>query len=96
MAEIGLCAALGAEPARTFRLVVGGALRLIAVGVVIGCGVAAVVGRSLDSLLFGVPALDLATFVGAGGVLVAVGLIAASVPAARAARIDPVRALRQE
>lgn len=92
--EIGLRAALGAEPAHTFRLVVAGALRLVVAGVVIGLGVAAAVGRSLESLLFGVPPIDLPTYAAAALALVVVGLAAASVPAARASRIDPVRALR--
>lgn len=94
--EMGLRAALGAEPAHAFRLVVGGALRLVLAGVVIGLAGAAALGRSLESLLFEVPSLDVLTYAGAGLALVLVGLAAASVPAARAARIDPVRALRQE
>ncbi|HYN05923.1 MAG TPA: ABC transporter permease [Vicinamibacterales bacterium] len=94
--EIGLRAALGADPTQTFRLVVGGALRLVMVGVVLGLIGAAALSRSLDSLLFGVRPLDPQTYLMAGLGLVVVGLAAASVPAARAARIDPVRALRQE
>jgi putative ABC transport system permease protein len=94
--EIGLRAALGARPPETFRLVVGGALRLVLVGVIVGAAGAAALARSLERLLFGVSALDPATYVAAGLVLVAVGLSAATTPALRAARIDPARALRQE
>ena len=92
--EIGLRLALGAGAAGTFRLVVGGAVRLVLAGVALGLAAAALVGRSIEGLLFGVPAFDLATYVLAGLALVAVGLVAASLPAARAARIDPVGALR--
>jgi ABC-type antimicrobial peptide transport system permease subunit len=53
-------------------------------------------GPSLRSLLFGVTPLDPLTYVVAGGALLCVGALAASVPARRAARIDPVEALRQE
>src|SRR5678816_1402572 len=94
--EIGLRAALGAQPQRTFRLVVGGALKLVLTGVAAGAAAAAALGRSLESLLFGVSAFDPTTYVAAAVVLLLVGLAAASVPALRAARIDPVRALRQE
>jgi putative ABC transport system permease protein len=94
--EIGLRTALGADPAHTFRLMVGGALRLVMLGVALGLLGAAALSRSLESLLFGVRPLDPQTYVLAGLGLAVVGLAAASVPAARATRIDPVRALRQE
>jgi putative ABC transport system permease protein len=95
-AEIGVRMALGADADRTFRLVVGGALKVVLVGVVLGLAGAAAAGRSLQSLLFGVPALDVLTYVASGLAIVLVGAIAASVPALRAARIDPVGALRTE
>jgi putative ABC transport system permease protein len=95
-AEIGLRMALGADAAVTFRHVVMGAVRVVAVGVAIGLAGAALLGPSLRSLLFGVAPLDPLTYVVAGGALLCVGGLAASVPARRAARIDPVEALRQE
>jgi putative ABC transport system permease protein len=94
--EMGLRAALGALPGQAFRLVVGGALRLVLAGVVFGVAAAAALGRSLESLLFGVSAFDPATYATAGLALILVGVAAATLPARRAARIDPVRALRQE
>jgi putative ABC transport system permease protein len=95
-AEIGVRMALGADADRTFRLVVFGAVKVVLVGVVFGLAGAVVAGRSLQNLLFGVPPLDVLTFVISASVIVAVGAGAASLPALRAARIDPVSALRQE
>ena len=95
-AEIGVRMALGADADSTFRLVVGGALRVVLVGVALGLAGAAAAGRSLQSLLFGVPSLDVLTYVASGLAILAVGAIAASVPALRAARIDPVGALRSQ
>jgi putative ABC transport system permease protein len=95
-AEIGVRMALGADADRTFRLVVGGALKVVLVGVVLGLAGAAAAGRSLQSLLFGVPALDIMTYLTSGLAIVTVGAIAASLPALRASRIDPVGALRAE
>jgi putative ABC transport system permease protein len=92
--EIGLRAALGSQPRETFRLVVGGALKLVLVGVAAGVSGAAALGRSLEGLLFGVSAFDPATYAAAGLVLILVGFAAAATPALRAARIDPARALR--
>jgi putative ABC transport system permease protein len=94
--EIGLRAALGAQPRQTFRLVVTGALKLVATGVIVGVAGAAALSRMLESLLFGVSVFDPATYVAAGLALLAIGLAAATMPALRASRIDPVRALRQE
>ena len=88
--------ALGADAPGTFRLVVGGALKIVLLGVALGLAGAAVAGRSLQSLLFGVPSLDLVTYVISGLAIVGVGAVAALVPALRAARIDPVQALRTE
>lgn len=93
--EIGLRTALGAQRQETFWLVVRGALRLVLGGVAIGVCGAAALGRSLESLLFGVSAFDPMTYVVAGLTLVTAGLVAAVVPALRASRIDPARALRQ-
>ncbi|HEX6974817.1 MAG TPA: ABC transporter permease, partial [Vicinamibacterales bacterium] len=95
-AEIGVRMALGADAGRTFKLVVFGALKVIMVGVVLGLGGAVVAGRSLRNILFGVPPIDLVTFAVCAAGIVAIGFVAATLPALRAARIDPVRALRQE
>jgi putative ABC transport system permease protein len=94
--EIGVRMALGSDADRTFRLVVFGALKVVLIGAVLGLGGAVMAGRSLQNLLFGVPPLDLLTFVASAIAIVAVGVGAATIPALRAARIDPVAALRQE
>ncbi len=94
--EIGLRMALGADAAGTFRHVVGGAVRVVAIGVVIGMAGAALLGESLRGLLFGVTPFDPLTFAGAGLAVTAFGALAAAFPARRAARIDPVEALREE
>ena len=94
--EIGVRMALGADAERTFRLVVSGALKVVLVGVVLGLAGAIAAGRSLQNILFGVPPLDVLTFAASGLAIVVVGALAASVPALRAGRIDPVAALRKE
>ena len=94
--EIGVRAALGAQPGQTFSLVVASALKLLVIGAVAGVAGAAALGRSLESLLFGVSAFDPVTYAAAALTVVVVGLAAAMIPALRASRIDPVRALRQE
>ena len=93
--EIGVRMALGADSERTFKLVVVGAMKVVAVGVVLGVVGAALAGRSLQNLLFGVPPLDAVTFAASVLAILGVGVAAASVPALRAARIDPVAALRE-
>jgi ABC-type antimicrobial peptide transport system permease subunit len=93
--EIGLRMALGAQPAGIVRLVFG------RVGVLIGAGLAlGLVGglwgaRFIAPLLFQVEARDPVTFSGTAAVLVAVGVLAAWVPASRAARLDPATVLRE-
>ena len=94
--EIGVRAALGAQPRQAFALVVIAALKLVVAGVILGVAGAATLSRSLESLLFGVSAFDPASYAIAGFSVVMVGLAAATYPALRASRIDPVRALRQE
>ncbi len=94
--EIGIRMALGADSGGTFRMVVMGAGKVILIGVALGLSGAALLGQSIESLLFGVPALDARTYIIAGLVTVAIGLFAAMVPALRATRIDPVSALRQD
>jgi putative ABC transport system permease protein len=94
--EIGLRMALGADPDRTFRFVVGGALRIILIGVVVGLAGAAASSQWLQSMMFGVPTLDPMTYAAAGAVLVVVGAGAASLPALTTSRVDPVVAIREE
>ena len=78
------------------RLVVGGGLRLAAIGVLIGAVAAAATTRLLDSMLYGVSSADPLTF-GAIALLVAViAVLASYVPARRAVRIDPTEALRAD
>jgi putative ABC transport system permease protein len=94
--EIGVRMALGADGDSAFRLVVGGAMRVVLIGAVIGLAGAAAAGQSLRGLLFGVPPLDALTFGLSCVAIIAVGAVAAALPALRAARIDPVGALRAE
>ena len=68
----------------------------VAVGVALGLLAAAASTRALQSLLFGIGALDPMTFVGVAGAMILVGLLAAWVPARRASRVDPVEAIRGE
>jgi putative ABC transport system permease protein len=94
--EIGVRMALGAQSGDVVRLVVGQGLGLSVAGVVVGLGLAYAMTRLLSGLLFGVSATDPTTFAATAGLLVAVAIVASAVPAWRAARVDPTRALRGE
>ena len=94
--EIGIRIALGAAQSSIFRLVVGQAMTLVAISVVIGLAGAFAATRLLNSLLFGVTAWDPITFVSLVIVVSLVAFLAAWLPARRAARVDPIIALRTE
>jgi putative ABC transport system permease protein len=94
--EIGIRAALGAEPRQLARMFLRHGLALSAVGVVVGLVVAAALGRAMSSLLFGVETLDPVAYVTAIGVILAAAALATYVPARRAANIDPIETLRAE
>jgi ABC-type antimicrobial peptide transport system permease subunit len=94
--EIGVRMALGASAAAVRRMVVGQGARVVAVG--IGIGLAAALGatRALSGLLFGVAAVDVATFLAMASLMLVVGGLAAYVPARRASRVDPCECLRSD
>lgn len=94
--EIGVRVALGATQASVLRLVLRHGLRLLAIGVAIGALGAFAATRLLAGLLHGVRPTDPLTFVGVAGLLVIAVSLAAWLPARRAARIDPMEALRHE
>jgi len=94
--EIGIRMALGARRANVVGMVLGDALLLVAAGLILGFPLAWAAARAVHSLLFGIAAVDPLAFGGTGGVLIAVALGAAFLPARRAASIDPMRALRHE
>jgi ABC-type antimicrobial peptide transport system permease subunit len=94
--EIGIRIALGVPPGSLKGSVVGGGLRLVAIGAAIGVGAAWLLLRSLGTLLFRVSPGDVYTYVTVLGLLGAVAALASYVPARRAARVEPLIALRQE
>ncbi len=94
--EIGVRMALGATRRDVLRLVLARALRIVAVGLIVGLAGAVGVTRVLQTFLFGVTPTDPMVFTIVTLLLVAVGLIAAWLPARRATRIDPWAALRAE
>jgi ABC-type antimicrobial peptide transport system permease subunit len=95
-AEFGLRMALGAERGRVWRGVVRRSVALAALGALLGLGAAALAGRALAAQLYGVTALDPATFVAVGAALLLVAGVAAGAPAFRASRVSPLEALRGE
>ncbi|HKN67127.1 MAG TPA: ABC transporter permease [Gemmatimonadaceae bacterium] len=94
--ELGIRAALGAIERRITFMIVGEGLRTAGLGVVIGTAVAVLAARALESLLYEVSATDPLVYATVVAILLGVALIAAYLPARRAARIDPLTALRNE
>ena len=94
--EIGIRMAMGAERGSVVWLVLSGGLALAGVGLLLGVAGAVGVSRVMQSLLFDVTAMDLATFVTAPLVLLVVATTACLIPAWRASRTDPARVLRDE
>jgi putative ABC transport system permease protein len=94
--ELGLRLAVGAQPRQVLLLVLKQGLVLTIVGVVLGLAAAFGLTRLLSGVLFGVGAFDVTTFASISLLLVIVSLFACYLPARRAMRIDPLRALRYE
>jgi len=94
--EIGVRMALGGTRAQILGMVLRHGLSLAGAGVVLGLGAAALVTRFLKTLLYSVTPLDLATFAAVGLALVGAAFLASYLPAVRATRLQPMRALRHE
>jgi putative ABC transport system permease protein len=94
--EIGIRLALGAQPGNVLQLVILQALILTSLGIAIGLAGAIAVTRIMASLLFGVSATDAVTFLLTALVLGSVAVLASYIPARRAAKVDPMVALRYE
>jgi len=94
--EIGIRAAVGASAGRIMLLVLRQSLRFVAIGIVIGIPGAVAVLRLLSRIVFVLPPVDLASLSIAAALLILSGLAASFIPAWRAARLDPMRALRVE
>lgn len=95
-AEIGVRMAIGAQPSRVFRLVVGYGLKLSVAGIIIGVVAAAALTQALKSMLVGVKPTDPATFIAIALLFFVIAALASWLPARRAAALDPVEALREE
>jgi putative ABC transport system permease protein len=94
--EIGLRMAFGANYANVTALVVRQGLTLTGIGLAIGVGASFVAGRFLKTALYGVRTTDPITLATVGAVLTVVALVACSIPARRASRVDPIAVLREE
>jgi putative ABC transport system permease protein len=94
--EMGVRLALGAKPIEVGSLVIGEGIRLCIAGILLGIAAGALAARYMSRLLFGIHAFDLPSFTGGALLLVFVAFLASYLPARRAARVDPMVALRYE
>jgi len=94
--EIGLRVALGAQKSNVLGLILRQGMKLVALGAGIGLIGAMLAGEAIQSLLYGVSALDVVTYVGVLALLTVVAGVACWIPARRAVRLDPMAALRHE
>jgi ABC-type antimicrobial peptide transport system permease subunit len=95
-AEIGVRMAVGARREQVVGMILKDSLLLTVIGLAVGIPLAILVGKALESSLYGVKPLDAMSYLLAVGGLAAVALAASTVPAARAANVDPLSALRTE
>jgi putative ABC transport system permease protein len=94
--EIAIRLALGASPGDLLKLVIGKAMLMVLVGLALGAVAALALTRVLASLLYDTSPTDPITWIAAGALLAAVALMACYIPARRAAKVDPMAALRHE
>jgi ABC-type antimicrobial peptide transport system permease subunit len=94
--ELGIRLALGATPTSVQRMVAGSVLRLLGAGMIVGLPVAVSTGYAMRNVLFGVSPQNPLVLGVSAGLIFLVALAAAAIPARRAARVDPLIALRYE
>jgi putative ABC transport system permease protein len=94
--EIGIRVAVGAGRAQVLKLVLGSGVGLALAGIAAGLAAAALLARVMSTLLHDVQPGDPATYAVVAGVLTAVAILASLIPAWRATRVDPVKALKAE
>jgi ABC-type antimicrobial peptide transport system permease subunit len=94
--EVGIRMSLGARAADVLRMVVRENVSLTVIGIAIGLGLSAVGSALLASFLFGMAAADVLVFAAGAAVLFMISIAASLVPARRAARLDPLSALRHD
>ncbi|HUG41186.1 MAG TPA: ABC transporter permease [Longimicrobiales bacterium] len=94
--EVGIRMALGAEAGHVVRMIVRQGMTQLLIGILLGLGLAVGLATALTQFLFNVQPRDPGVFTGILGLLLAIGLLAALIPAWRATRVDPVEALRSD
>jgi putative ABC transport system permease protein len=92
--EIGIRVALGAKPSRVLSLVIRQGMILVGVGILTGIGLSLALAQAISGALYGIPSIDVVTYLVATGVMLVVALAANLIPARRASRVDPMVALR--
>ena len=94
--EIGIRMALGAQKSAVMKLILGEGAILVGAGLLIGCSASLVLNQLMKSLLFAVSATDPLVYMLMATLVITITLIASSIPARRATKIDPIRTLRSE